>query len=83
MRTNKELLTLFLNNKSLFSDSLCQWIIRAYNRNIISRAELHYLLTIVEDNKPLYSKIFRPLSVYYWKPFEINPRIKFLKKHLK
>jgi hypothetical protein len=82
MRTTKELLEIMLENQDYFSDGLCHWIDRLYINKIISPHEKYKLKIYIEKNKPFNWRTFVN-SAYYWKPENIKPRIKWIKKHIK
>jgi len=82
MRNNKELLEVFLYNVDLFDSGLCSWIYELWRTNIISCQERSFLMEIIKDNEPFLNRYFTGRA-YYWKIGNINPRIKFLTKHLK
>lgn len=81
MRSNKELLKVFLENTECFKSGLCIWIDTLKIRGIISGYEFAYIMKLIRENKPFIAKLLG--KAYYWKSGKINPRIKFLKKHLK
>lgn len=82
MRSNKELLQVFLNNQHFFRGGLCNWALRLYNSNLISQKE-HYLINQIIQSYSIIS-FFRVIRFngYWWEAGEIEPRIEFLQKHL-
>jgi len=81
MRTNKELLELMLENQQNFHSGLCAWIISMYLRGIITTEEYYEFKKYLNQNKPItFHRIF---SAFWWKQGDINPRIKWIKKHIK
>lgn len=86
MRTNKELLQVFLDNQKLFETGLCSWIDALLCVNLINNEEFKYLNDLILKHKPiLYRLRISKNSIYgyYWEKGKIEPRIKWLKKHLK
>lgn len=94
MRSNKELLDIFLNNQNLFKYGICQWTSVLKWKALITIEEESYLLKLVKENRPIFrfkNYFYNPDKInegykpdyYYWKSGFINPRIKWLKKYLK
>ena len=88
MRTNKELLQVFLNNQHFFETGLCLWVEILFLNDLITEEEEKYLYNLIDNNRPIFIKIKDTLkgyqkNCYYWKMGDINPRIKWLKKYLK
>lgn len=85
MRTIKELLELMLENKHLFISGLCYWNYWILNNEKISGDEYCELRDYIEKNKPItwYNLVIHRNGSYWWKPGDINPRIKWIKKHIK
>ena len=96
MRSNKELLQIYLDNKHLFFDGLCGWTYKLYVKLLITDEEERYLKSIIFNNRPKIGflqkiglsfiskyKMLPSHRNYYWTIGAIEPRIKFLKKHLK
>lgn len=83
MRTIKELLQIALNVKTE-TPGLCSHFI-ALNRNkIITFRESRLLQAYLYKNNPItLFRIFNPSSAFFWKPFNIWPRKRWLKKHIK
>lgn len=84
MRTNKELLQVFLDNQHAFSTGLCNWTDKL--SGILSWEERLKIENLIEKHKPILAKLGISKDSkwnYYWKKGEIKPRIKWLKKHLK
>jgi len=87
MRPINELLELLLNNKSSFRYGLCSWVSNLKYRNILSRQEGALLLDYIDNNRPSkWSSIdafIHRNKGFFWKEGDINPRIKWIKKHIK
>lgn len=87
-RKIKKLLQVMLDNTTLFEYGLCQWVSVLYIKNIINWNERMLLDKYISNNKPFNYKIrllFSPFCnhTYYWKKGKIEPRIKWIKKHIK
>lgn len=87
MRTIKELLELMLKNQAWFKFGLCHWARNLYYVNLITFKENQLLEDYIRDNRP---SIFSSLeafkytaSGYFWKMGRIEPRIKWINKHIK
>ena len=80
-RTIKELLQLMLEHQELFNNGLCLWVGRLYWCNCITSTESKSLSVYIQKNRP---KNFYWLTgdEYYWKYGDIQPRIKWIKKHI-
>jgi hypothetical protein len=82
-----------LNNQDYFYNGLCGWATGLYNNNKITYQERKSLEKYIADNKPsMFSSFERFIcfiwvikadSGYYWKPTHIEPRIKWINKHIK
>lgn len=87
MRTTKELLEVMLNNKQIFSTGLCSWAGQLYWNGMINRDEEARLAVYIRVSRPSKFSSFGAFknrsSGYYWPNGDINPRIKWLKKHIK
>lgn len=94
MRSNKELLDIFLNNQKHFETGICKWVMNLWWLHLISSEEKLYLLNLIDNNPPIFKfkyYFYNPDKIikysrtpsYYWKTGFINPRIKWLKKYLK
>ena len=87
MRTNKELLQVFLDNQNLFECGLCSWTGELFSKYLITKEEKSYLYNLIDDNRPFFikfkDKLIGYINCYYWKEGNIKPRIKRLKKYLK
>lgn len=81
MRTIKELLEVMVNNKQHFNSGLCGWCLRLRLYDIINGGEYNQLLSYIRKNRPFLTHL--NLSAYYWKIGRLEPRIKWLKKHIK
>lgn len=86
MRTIKELLELMLDNQSSFTTGLCNWVHSLRYLDKMSFEECRLLSKYVRENRPSkFSSIDawnRRNSGYYWLYGDINPRIKWIKKHI-
>lgn len=92
MRSDKELGEILLNNKHLFGTGLCKWSHLLFIDGLITAEECEYLHEKIKDNRPEYKFIkhalYNPDKVqkygngFYWKVRRIEPRIKWIKKHL-
>lgn len=92
MRSIKKLLELMLDNKDLFTTGLCMWNTKLYTHDIITWEEHCLLKNYISSNEPPFydnftifkKKIFGsfPDGYYYWKCSDINPRIKWIQKHI-
>lgn len=90
MRTIKELLQVMLDNQQYFEDGLCSWVTDLYWESkfkLITHNEVAKIKAYITENRP--SK-FSSISAfknrhreYYWEVGNINPRIEWLKKHIK
>lgn len=88
MRNEKELLQLMLRHQEYFSLGLCSWICNILIfEKIITKEECRLLLDYIEKNRPsIYSSIDAYKNRgrhFYWKEGNINPRIKWINKHIK
>ncbi len=89
MKPIKELLQVMLDNQNLFHRGLCDWTMRLYHFDKITADEHLFLHRYIKSNKPsIFSSIDCFLekmrgSLFYWKPGDIKPRIKWIKKHIK
>ena len=86
-RTIHELLQVMLDNQQYFNIGLCNWLLRVYFLDIISPKEYNILYTYIKSNRPSKYSSIDAYSCknygFYWKPDNIKPRIKWIKKHLK
>ncbi len=80
-RPIKELLELMLEHQNLFENSLCKWIYTLYTFNIISIGEHIDLEKYIEKNRPFLT--YLRFNSYYWPIGQIEPRIKWINKHIK
>ncbi len=89
MRTIKELLQVMLDNQKYFVSGLCNLVDNICLKDLISMKEHRILLNYVKENKPSTFSSFERFKqeicaeAYWWKKGNINPRIKWLKKHIK
>jgi len=87
MRSIKELLQLMLYNTHQFEDGLCMWVLNMKILQYISLEEWDSLSEYIKENRPSKYSSFnawiRSDNQYYWTPGNIEPRIKWLKKHIK
>jgi len=88
-RSIKEVLEVMLNHQEHFSYGLCTWIGRLYSCDLITLEEHHILFKYMRNNKPKWYSSFSAFwaitsaSAYYWEYNKIEPRIKWVKKHIK
>ncbi len=87
MRTIKELLQLMLNTPDNFDDDgLCMWSCNLWCQDLITSDEYELVKDYIYSNRPSkYSSFdaFRHSDTrYFWKKGNIQPRIKWLKKHI-
>lgn len=76
-----ELLEIMLDNKDLFVCGLCGWTYALYFSHLIDSKETSLLLDYIDNNRPFNLRtIFR--KNFYWKRGKLDPRIKWLKKHI-
>ena len=87
MRTIKELLEIMLKYKSGFSYGLCGWVGELRCIKIISYKEEVFLKNYIKNNRPniftSFNTFINRSSPFYWHPGNIEPRIKWIKKHIK
>jgi hypothetical protein len=69
-----------LANPQLFETGLCRWVTSLYCANLITFDETNVLSEYIEANEPDDRDI---TNIYYWRVRDIEPRIKWLKKHIK
>jgi len=86
-RSIKELLQVMLDNQDLFDAGLCRWNLLLYRSGNISTDENIMLIDYIRDNRPsMWSSVdaFKHRNKeYYWECNNIQPRIKWIKKHIK
>lgn len=89
-RPISELLQLVLNTFNSNYSGLCTNISDLYYNDIITWEETIKLKCYVHENRPKYnffSAKFNGVnpqeSMFFWEPFKVKPRIKWLKKHIK
>lgn len=88
MRTIKELLQIMLDNPQHFENGLCMWTNNLYYGELITSEEYWILRNYIKTNRPFICSSFDvlnqriSLNPYYWKVGKIEPRIKWLKKHI-
>lgn len=81
-RSINDLLKLMLKHQELFKSGLCHWVDYMWRYNRITWKELIKLRKYIEENRP--KNIYWIMgNGYYWKRDDINPRIKWLQKHIK
>lgn len=89
MKTIKELLQIMLDNPNYFRSGLCRWAESLCYRHpfLITDLECRLLKEYIKSNRPNWLSSIdafkRRDSVFYWKPDNIEPRIKWIKKHIK
>jgi hypothetical protein len=85
-RTIKELLQLMLEHQELFTHGLCSLVVNVKISGKITSYEKIVLMDFIHKNRPSkYSSIdaFKHKDrMFYWKPNNIKPRIKWIKKHI-
>ena len=81
-RSINELLKLMLGNQEYFNYGLCRWVDHMKWHDRITWDEMRKIRKYIKENRP---KNFYWLigDDYYWKYSDINPRIKWLQKHIK
>lgn len=79
-RQIRELLKLMLDNTQYFSTGLCLWTVRLRDKRVITRKECGFLIRYIEENPP--SSFDPTTDSYYWLIEQIEPRIKWIKKHI-
>lgn len=92
-RTLKELLQLAFNNQHLFDTGLCALYADMRHRNIITVEERDLLNKYTHSNQPLTWEVIDgkiaafvdgfKIHYFFWKPYKREPRMKWLKKHIK
>ncbi|HMT03712.1 MAG TPA: hypothetical protein PKD00_10535 [Burkholderiales bacterium] len=86
-RSIKELLQLMLDNQDYFIIGMCNWIHNLLEDNLINKEEHRILYRYIQSNRPsIFSSIDAFLNrnnLFYWKSCDINPRLKWIKKHIK
>ena len=92
MRSIKELLEVMLDNKDLFKTGLCEWNYSLYAYDIITWDEHVVLKNYIRSNRPPFYDNFTifchtirrdyPAYHYYWKDSDIEPRLKWIQKHI-
>lgn len=84
MRSIKELLELMLNNQKYFRKGLCTWVLLLYYNSKITQDESDLLIDYIKANPPFFVIIRKLLyGGHYWKYRVIEPRIEWIKKHIK
>lgn len=92
VRSRKELGQLLLDNQDLFYNGLCTWVSGLYHtKRLINGDEQDLLMILISSKSPLFipllNNIYNPdrkeySSAFYWEKGYIEPRIKWIKKHL-
>lgn len=85
-RSIKELLQVMLDNQDSFITGLCHWVNKLYFIDgKISVWELYQLEIYIDKNKPMFTwySLTGKSNAYWWKRGDIEPRIKWIKKHIK
>lgn len=84
MRTTKELLEILQEHISKIIDvrCLCGLIVFLRTRQVISRDEEKLLDDYVHSHRPFNFR-WMIYDKYFWKRGEIEPRFKWLRKHIK
>jgi hypothetical protein len=84
------LLQRMLDHEELFNVGLCMWAASMETAGYFTAREEFDVRDYIGRNRPTerwtYDALFYqngPDSVYYWKTFELGPRKRWLKKHIK
>lgn len=81
-REISELLELMLDHQEYFNNGLCIWINNIQWHHYITWRESRKLRKYIKENRP--KNIYWLIRYgYYWKSGDINPRIKWINKHIK
>jgi hypothetical protein len=87
IRSIKELLQVMLDNQDLFDVGLCKWNLLLYRSGNISKYEHIMLIYYIRYNRPsMWSSVYafkNRNNAYYWVCGDIQPRVKWIKKHIK
>lgn len=91
IRSKKELGQILLDNQISFNSGLCNWVNMLRLRKLITDYEVTYLSNLIYHKRPVFipliNNIYNPNKKLYnngffWGPGHIEPRIKWIKKHL-
>lgn len=77
-RSIDELLEVMLDNTAEFKLGLCVWNLNLYSKEVIDEEEYEKLRAYIKENKPWYS-----FGEYYWSVGKLQPRLKWIHKHIK
>lgn len=81
-RSINELLRLMLDHQEYFNDGLCRWMEHMSWHDYITWDEMRKIRKYIKENRP--KNIYWMMgNGYYWKCDDINPRIKWIRKHIK
>lgn len=80
MRSNQELLQVFLNNTEYFYRGIPQWSVELYVKGLLTWEEKTYIRELLEKDRANSEK--KASYGYYWDIGIMEPRIKWLKEHL-
>lgn len=87
MRSIKELLEVMLDHKDHFYEGLCSWNYNLYCIKVITNDEFKILRKYIRENRPKWYSSFSAFwtitSAYYWEYDNIEPRIRWIKRHIK
>jgi len=87
MRTTREILEIVLENEFGFRMGLCGWVLNLGGLGVISHSECVKVSRYINDHRPFNTRTIIPFSLigsaYYWKPGKLEPRVKWLKRHIK
>jgi hypothetical protein len=87
MRTIKELLELMLDHQEYFRYGLCEWATDLWVKHILNSSEYYTLMVYIKSNRPSRWSSWDAFNYhkggYWWTMSNINPRIKWLNKHIK
>ena len=86
-RSIKELLQVMLDNQQFFDAGLCLWALHLQTRIIITWEETQKVLSYIKANRPSKWSSRAAFkyrnSEYFWTIGDIEPRLKWLEKHIK
>jgi hypothetical protein len=83
MRTTKELLEVTLENIDKLETGLCKLVYDLADEHKITKDEYLWLRIYINNNPPRnLQNILNMWDDYYWRLGKVEPRIKWLKKHI-
>jgi hypothetical protein len=74
--TTIELFEVLLENKQLFKNGLCVWIMEVMNKDLITYKEYKLLRSYLKENLP------RTINLFSWEPGLISPRVQWINKQI-